>query len=84
MAIKMRVNDKKTSVCSECGVTYRNTKEMYDMMIVDTKFTLCFDCVEKVFQKTLRASTTYNAKLKTKDDAERIRRYQVLKNEQEE
>ena len=74
----MRVNEKKNSCCEECGVSFKNTKEMYDIMIVDTKFTLCFNCIEKVFQKTLHASVSYNNRIKSQEDMERIRRSQKL------
>lgn len=79
--IKMRVNTQATSVCKECKVLYKNTPEMYDLMICDVKFTLCKNCVDVLFQKTLKASCLYNGKVKSSEDMRRIRRSKALKGE---
>lgn len=77
--IKMRVNNQKGSVCQECDVLYKNTSEMYDLMICNTKYTLCKRCVDTLFQKTLKASCIYNGKLKKPEDMTRIRRDRALR-----
>lgn len=77
--IKMRVNYDSECTCSQCGMKYKNTKEMYDIRLFGEINQICFDCVEKLFQKLLRAETTYQAKLKTKEDMARIKRNQAIK-----
>lgn len=79
--IKMRVNNQKDSVCEECRTPYKNTPEMYDLMICSTKYTLCKRCVDTLFQKTLKASCMYNGKLKSAEDMKRIRRDKALREE---
>jgi hypothetical protein len=74
MAIKMRVNGNKKSKCENCSCEYKNTAEMYDLQIADVRFMLCKKCVETLFQKTLKASCIYNAKLKNQEDMQRLRR----------
>lgn len=78
-AIKMRVNANKNSTCSSCGTKWKNTKEMYDVMICDTLFTLCYDCVDEIFHKTLVASCKYNHKIKSQEDMQRITNYETVK-----
>lgn len=82
--IKMRVNNNDESFCLCCGTRYKYTKEMYDLSICGTEFTLCFDCVEILFKKLLRANTMYNGKVKTPLDIQRIKRYDLLKNPNQE
>lgn len=79
--IKMRVNNQTSSVCGDCKTPYKNTPEMYDLMISDVKFTLCKNCVDTLFQKTLKASCLYNGRLKSSEDVKRIRRSKELKGE---
>ena len=74
MAIKMRVNNKKSSVCEECGCKWDNTYEMYDMVICDTQFTLCKTCMDTLFNKTLKLSCMYDGKLKSQEDIRRTER----------
>ena len=79
MAIKMRINQNKKTRCDECNTSYKNTPEMYDIILCDEKFSLCFDCMDILFHKTLKAGVIYNGKVKRKEDQERIKRYNVLK-----
>ena len=76
----MRVNQKELSKCQECGIRWKNTKEMYDIQICDSKFTLCFDCIDKIFHKVLKADCMYNSKVKSQEDLERVRNYNAIKN----
>lgn len=71
--IRMRVNNQTESVCEDCKTPYASTPEMYDLMIADVKFTLCKECVDALFQKTLKASCMYNSRLKSTEDMKRIR-----------
>jgi hypothetical protein len=77
MPVRMRVNHDKESKCTLCGKPYMRTKEMHDLQLSNKRksviFTLCYDCMEEIFQKTLKASCNYQAKLKTKEDLKRIR-----------
>jgi len=73
MAIKMRVNNNKGSVCVECDTDWMHTPEMYDLHICGYTFTLCAGCVDKVFHKTLKAGVLYSQKIKSQTDMKRIR-----------
>lgn len=75
--IKMRVNGNKESECNECGCPYNCTAEMYDLVLCEEQFILCSDCIEKLFQKTLKASCKYNSKVKRPDDLKRKERSAV-------
>ena len=79
--IKMRVNNQVDSRCDDCKTVYKNTPEMYDLMISDVKFTLCKDCIDTLFQKTLKADCLYNSRLKSSEDMKRIHRSKELKGE---
>ena len=74
MAIKMRENHDKNSVCQECGAKYQNTKQIIDILLVDQKYTLCYKCYDILFKKLLRMQCDYQAKLKSKEDIERSQR----------
>ncbi len=69
--VKMRVNYDKNSICQGCSTKWKNTAEMYDMMLCGKLFTLCFDCVDKVFHKTLSANCKYNHRVKSQEDLQR-------------
>ena len=64
-AIKIRVNTKQNDTCTGCGKSSKKEKkEFYDMMIGNDLIHLCFDCMEMMFKKTLKAQVNYNGKLK--------------------
>ena len=64
-AIKIRVNNKQNDICTGCGKSSeKEKKEFYDMMIGNDLIHLCFDCMEMMFKKTLKAQVNYNGKLK--------------------
>lgn len=64
-AIKIRVNNKQKDICTGCGKSSTNEKkEFYDMMIGNDLVHLCFDCMEMMFRKTLKAQVNYQGKLK--------------------
>lgn len=81
--IKMRVNNDSESFCSNCGMKYKNTKEMYDLMLFGKVNQICFKCVDVLFQKTLKAQISYQGKIKTKEDLARIKRSEALKQNNE-
>ena len=65
-AIKIRVNIKQKDICTGCGKSSKDErKEFYDMMIGNDLIHLCFDCMEMMFKKTLKAQVNYNGKLKS-------------------
>ena len=78
--IKMRINKKKESKCDECNTQYIDTLEMYDIMLVDSLHTICYDCANELFHKLLKADCLYNGKLKDKEDQVRRNRYYAIKN----
>ena len=64
-AIKIRINNKQNDFCTGCGKSSKKEKkEFYDMMIGNDLIHLCFDCMEMMFKKTLKAQVNYNGKLK--------------------
>lgn len=69
----MRVNYDTESVCDECGLKYGSTEVMHDLFLVDNCYTLCYDCIDKIFHKVLKAQCNWNAKTKDKADMQRIR-----------
>lgn len=71
--IKMKIKNDKDSRCSECNCQWRNTREMYTILISGEKMNLCKKCVDILFQKTLTASCRYNEKLKSKIDLQRAK-----------
>lgn len=79
MAIKMRVNTNRASVCGECGCGWKDTGEMYDLVLCNVKHTLCKEHLDVVFQKTLKASCLYNSKLKSQEDLRRAERAKLRK-----
>ena len=79
MAIKMRVNTNNESTCDECSCMWKNTAEMYDLMLCGERFTLCKECIETLFNKTLKASCLYNGRLKSQDDLKRAERARLRK-----
>lgn len=69
--IKMRVNQNVISECQFCNATWPNVAEMYDIALLDQKFTICRECSHVLFTKLLRASCLYDGKVKTKEDLQR-------------
>lgn len=81
--MKMRVVNDTESYCKECGTKYGYTREMYQIQLFGEINYICFDCVDKLFRKTLSANVKYNAKVKTKEDMKRIMQSKKTKEEQD-
>lgn len=81
--IKMRINEDNKSKCEECKISWDYTGCMYDLMLVDTKFTLCRECADTLFGKLLKASCMFNGKVKNKEDMARINRENTRKNKRD-
>lgn len=65
--IKMRVS-KKDCCCSSCNAKRKESLEMFDVCIGNVLFTLCDECIDELFRKTLKASCIVNGKLKSAED----------------
>ena len=77
--IKMRINQNEESICEECGVHWNYTSCMYDIMLIDTKHTICSICADTLFSKLLKAQCMQNAKIKNQQDLKRINNENVRK-----
>lgn len=64
--IKIRISYKSGVHCTACGkLSDKERKEFYDMMIGDKIIHLCYDCLDVMFRKTLKAQVNYQGKTKT-------------------
>ena len=52
--IRMRVNQNEKSTCKECGCKWKDTREMYDILLCGEMTTICKGCLDELFQKILR------------------------------
>lgn len=68
MAIKMRNNSKPDSVCCECGHSRKEVLDMFDISIGGEIFTICDECNEALFFKTLKAECYKNGRVKSQRD----------------
>lgn len=71
MAIRMKANENRNSICDECGCEWKNTRVMTTMLIGGNKINLCKMCMEDLLTKTIRMDVKYNAKVKDKFDMQR-------------
>lgn len=65
--IKMRIVDRvqRKCKCTGCGKSStKEEKEFYDVKIGDEIIHLCYDCLDMLFVKTLKAQVAYQGKLK--------------------
>lgn len=65
--IKMRVS-KNDCCCSSCNAKRKESLEMFDICIGNVILTLCDECNDELFRKTLKASCIVNGKLKSTED----------------
>lgn len=68
MSIKMRTNKSNNCVCEECGALRKNVLDMFDISIFGEVHTICDDCNDKLFYKTLKANVYTQSRLKSKED----------------
>lgn len=72
--IKMRVNKDPNSICKVCGVNRDKCIEMFDIAFTDKHIiTICDECNNQLFNKTLKSSCLVNSKLKSERDLKIIR-----------
>lgn len=74
MAIRMRNNREQDSVCCECGEHRKDVLEMFDICIGGHISTICDECNEALFYKTLAGVCNRNARVKTPHDMQILRR----------
>ena len=83
MAIKMRTNKDQKATCDCCGNGISKSIEMFDLMFKNDingngqLITLCDNCNEKLFGKSLKAVCNVNAKLKSSKDM-KVKRYRKV------
>ena len=65
--IRMR-NNNNGDGCSICGADEKHSLQIFDIKIGDIKLHICDECNEVLMVKTLRATTSLNARLKSKKD----------------
>ena len=65
--IKMRVS-KNDCCCSSCNAKRKESLEMFDVCIGNVILSLCDECNDELFRKTLKASCIVNGKLKSAED----------------
>lgn len=68
MAIKMRTNKSTKCSCEECGALRKNVLDMFDINIFGEIHTICDECNDKLFYKSLRANVYTQSRLKSKED----------------
>lgn len=79
--IKMRINKSDNPVCKVCGHTRKNSLEFFDIAFTDKHIiTICDSCNEALFDKTLKATVSVNAKLKSNKDIAIIQNRRIKKN----
>ena len=78
--IKMRTNKSDNPICKVCGHTRKNSLELFDIAFTPKHIiTVCDNCLEDLFNKTLRANCQVNAKLKSQKDLAIIQNRRVRK-----
>lgn len=71
--IRMRTNKNPSSTCCECGKERAKVIEMFDIKIGKHLVTVCDECNDILFDKTLKASCRKNGKIKDKREMSIIR-----------
>lgn len=71
--IKMRINKEEVCTCNSCGAKPDESLEMFDVAIGSFMIVVCDNCMNVLFQKTLKATCLVNAKVKTKRDLKIIK-----------
>lgn len=79
----MRVRKDKEGICKCCGNTSNQVLDMFDLCLGDTIITLCDECNEKLFSKTLKASVYVNGRVMSKKDIaiSNVRRSKLFKSD---
>lgn len=67
--IRMRVNKDESSKCKVCNASHNNSLELFDISFTDKHIiTICDECNNVLFSKSLKASCMVNGKVKDKKD----------------
>lgn len=65
----MKTNKDENAVCRVCGHTRKNSLDLFDIAFTDKHIiTICDECNDLLFSKTLKASCYVNHRLKNKKD----------------
>lgn len=72
--IKMRVNKHDDAICKTCLSKKNESLEMYDLNFAGTIITICDQCNNVLFSKSLKASCRLDNKLKSSSDINIINR----------
>jgi hypothetical protein len=68
----MKVENNKNSICMECNTKWKDTREMFTILLCCRKVTLCYKCLEELEMKTLHMNVEYDKRLKSGTDIKRI------------
>lgn len=72
--IKMRNNTDANSNCCNCGESFKEVLNMFDLCIGDNVFTICDRCNNQILMKCLRAECMKNERTKSSRDMAIIRK----------
>ena len=67
-AIKMRTNTDGNAKCCNCNQEANQVLGIFDIMVCNTLLTICDQCNDQLFRKTLAATCKINGKIKTPQD----------------
>lgn len=81
--IRMRTCKNKAS-CELCENNSNNSLEMFQFQIGDTIHTICDQCLDRIFQKSLSGVCHVSAKIKDKHDMAIIRKRNIAEREEKE
>lgn len=72
--IKMRTSITPNAQCCECGNGRNNSLELFDICICGHILTICDQCNEQLFRKTLVADQKVSGRVKSQKDMAVIRK----------
>jgi hypothetical protein len=76
----MKVENNKKCTCMECGTKWKDTREMFTILLCGKKLTICHKCLEELETKSLHMNVQYNSRLKSQTDIKRQQNENVLLN----
>ena len=85
--IKMRYSKGHRAECQSCGATNADTCYLLDIGIGRSKAmfpvtTLCKECAEELFQKSLHMIVEYNTKVKTREELKKEHAFKTWKEQE--
>lgn len=70
----MRNNTSHNAVCDACGNGQKESLRMFDLKVGSLKATICDECNQHLFSKSLSATVLTDSKVKSKEDLKLINR----------